>query len=93
MGGCVYADSTTHYFTHCTFVNNFALSGGGVLSSNVTFQAKLLGDFAQVLEDAGLASGTNGSVTLTAELDYAGETYVAQLPLTITANTKGATGK
>jgi hypothetical protein len=64
-----------------------------LMSMNVTFQSKLVGNVAAALVSAGLASGSSGSVSLPAQLFYTSTTYATNVTFTVKASTHGETGK
>jgi PKD repeat protein len=65
----------------------------GKPAAAMSFQAKVVGDFLQALQIAGVAPATSGSATLTINLTFAGATYSADATFAVTGTSKGSTGK
>lgn len=66
---------------------------GVLVRREAKFKVKLVGDFLKVMEDAGLAPGESGNVTLSISFTMLNQAYVANAVFAVTSNGKKSKGK
>lgn len=76
-----------------TFKLAAKMKKGVLQTQTVRFHLKAAGDFQQVLNTAGRASGTSGNVTLQVQFVFSGKVYAAAMPLTVKGTPRSAVGK